>query len=106
MTTYRLDVPELHRRLDARRIELGLSWRGVGRQTGISPATFTRIINGRGQIEADALVTLLVWLDLNTDLAALVEPAAGPVPCSACGRSFQPNRDGAAHAHNCEPTPA
>ncbi len=100
MSLYRLDVPELHRRLDAHRQELGLSWRGVGRQVGLPVSVFTRIGKGRA-IEADALVTLLVWLELDTDIAVLVEPGQRPVPCSDCGRNFQPKRDGTVRVHNC-----
>ncbi|MFG3585069.1 hypothetical protein [Streptomyces sp. NPDC047990] len=100
MSTHRLDVPELHRRLDAHRRELGLSWRGVGRQTALPPATFTRISRGRS-IEADALVTLLVWLDLDSELAAIIEPGQRSRPCPDCRRTYQPNRDGVIRQHNC-----
>lgn len=105
MSTHRLDVPELHRKLDAQRRNLGLSWRGVGRQVGLPVSVFTRISKGRN-IEADALVTLLVWLDLDTDIAALIEPGRQPIPCPACRRMFQPKNDGTVRAHNCEAGPA
>ncbi|RPF34983.1 helix-turn-helix transcriptional regulator [Streptomyces sp. TLI_185] len=101
MSTHRLDVPQLHRRLDARRRELGLTWRGVARQTQLAPATFSRIINGRS-LEADALVTLLVWLDLDTGIAALIEPGNKPLRCPDCGRVLQPKRDGSMRAHPCK----
>lgn len=101
MSTHRLDVPQLHRRLDTRRRELGLTWRGVARQTQLAPATFSRIISGRS-LEADALVTLLVWLGLDTGIAALIEPGGEPLPCPDCGRSFQPKRDGSMRAHPCK----
>lgn len=35
MSAYLLDVPELHRRLDARRRERGLTWRQIARITTI-----------------------------------------------------------------------
>lgn len=73
MSTHRLDVPELHRRLDQRRRERGLTWRQLADQTGISPSTLTRIGDGK-RPDADALVSLLVWLDLDTDIALLIEP--------------------------------
>lgn len=100
MSVYRLDVPELHRHLDAERRNLGLSWRGVSRQTGLPSSTFSRIAQGRG-IEADALVTLLVWLNLDDGLAAIIEPGQRHEPCPDCGRNYQPNRDGSIRQHNC-----
>lgn len=103
MSTHRLDVPELHRRLDTQRRNLGLSWRGVGRQVGLPVSVFTRISHGRA-IEADALISLLVWLDLDSEIAILVAPGQQPIPCPDCGRNFQPKRDGMIRAHNCEPT--
>lgn len=104
MSTHRLDVPELHRRLDTERRSLGLSWRGVGRQTGLPPSTFSRISKGRS-IEADALVSLLVWLNLDDGLAAIIEPGQRHEACPHCGRNYQPNRDGSIRQHNCPKEP-
>lgn len=100
MSTHRLDVPELHRRLDTRRRELGLSWRGVGRQVGLPVSVFTRISKGCN-IEADALVTLLVWLDLNNEIAILVKPGQPKISCPGCRRLFEPKNDGTVRVHNC-----
>ena len=104
MSAYRLDVPELHRRLDARRQDLGLTWRGVGRQTGLAISTFTRISKGRS-VEADALVTLLVWLDLDQEIAVLIEPGQPKIPCPTCHRLFEPKNDGTVRVHDCEEAP-
>jgi hypothetical protein len=101
VTAYRLDVPELHRRLDAQRIARGMSWRGVGRECGLPVSSFTRIGHGRS-IEADALVTLLVWLEMDTDVAYLIKPGDEPVICPGCERPYQPNRDGEIRRHGCE----
>ncbi|WP_392971073.1 hypothetical protein [Streptomyces sp. LN245] len=103
MTLHRLDVPELHRRLDAQRRDLGLSWRGVGRQVGLPVSVFTRISKGRG-IEADALITLLVWLDLDNEIAILVQPGQPKIPCPNCRRLYEPKNDGTVRVHTCEPT--
>lgn len=73
MSTYQLDVPELHSRLDQRRRERGLDWKQVAAATGVSASTFTRISTG-SRPDADALVTLLVWLDLDTDIAIMIKP--------------------------------
>lgn len=75
MSTYRLDVPELYRRLDAQRTARGMSWRDLAEETGISASGFTRIGHGRAP-DAHALVTLLVWLDADDDIAYLIRPDA------------------------------
>jgi transcriptional regulator with XRE-family HTH domain len=79
VTAYRLDVPELHRRLDVQRQQRGLSWRALGATTGISPSTFSRLAAGHAP-DAHGLVSLLVWLDLDTDIAYLVQPGDEPEP--------------------------
>jgi transcriptional regulator with XRE-family HTH domain len=73
VSAYELDVPELRRRLDARRRERGLSWRDLAETVDVSPSTFSRLADGR-RPDADALVSLLVWLDLDTDIAYLIRP--------------------------------
>ncbi len=100
MSTHRLDVPALHRRLDDKRRNCGLSWRGVGRETGLPPSTFSRIAHGH-PIEADALVTLLVWLDMEADLVWIILPGDERIACPGCGRFYAPNRDGAIRKHGC-----
>ena len=101
MSTHKLDVPALHARLDQRRRERRISWRAVARETGLPTTTIGRIAQGR-TIEADALVSLLVWLDMDTDLVWLIEPGADPVECPDCHREYQPNRDGSIRQHNCQ----
>lgn len=73
MSTYLLDVPELRRRLDARRQERGLTWRQLAELVDVSPSTFSRLADDK-RPDADALVTLLVWLDLDTDIAIMIKP--------------------------------
>jgi transcriptional regulator with XRE-family HTH domain len=77
MSTYQLDVPELRRRLDQKRRERGLDWKQVAAATGVSASTFSRLADGK-RPDADALVTLLVWLDLDTDIALLIQPKEAP----------------------------
>lgn len=73
MSRYQLDVPELHRRLDARRSERALTWRQLADAVGISPSTLTRLGDGK-RPDADALVSLLVWLDLDADICLIIKP--------------------------------
>jgi transcriptional regulator with XRE-family HTH domain len=74
VSTYRLDVAELFRQLDARRRWRGLSWRALARELGLSASTLTRLRDGGGAPDADALMTLLVWLGVGSDLAPLIVP--------------------------------
>jgi len=77
MSIYRLDVPELRRRLDHRRQQQGLTWRQLADQVDVSPSTFSRLADDK-RPDADALVTLLVWLDLDTDVALIIKPKDAP----------------------------
>lgn len=71
MSTHLLDVPELYRRLDIQRRERGLLWRDLAAEVDVSPSTFSRMHDGN-RPDADALVTLLVWLDL--DINYVIKP--------------------------------
>jgi transcriptional regulator with XRE-family HTH domain len=73
MSTYRLDVPELRRRLDHQRQQQGLTWRQLADQVDVSPSTFSRLADDK-RPDADALVTLLVWLDLDDGLNYVIKP--------------------------------
>jgi transcriptional regulator with XRE-family HTH domain len=73
VSAYRLDVPALAAALDQQRMSRCLTWRGLAKELGISASTLSRLGDGRAP-SADALVTLLVWLDLDTDLVYLIKP--------------------------------
>lgn len=75
---YRIDGPELHRRCDIKRRQLGLSWREVGRYLDMTPSTFSRLLNEDITITGDSLVTILVWLDMDTDVAYIIRPRETP----------------------------
>lgn len=72
MSTYRLDVAELYARTDDMRRQAGISWRDLGRHLDISASTFSRISAGH-RPDADALITLLAWL--NCEVEYVTEPA-------------------------------
>lgn len=69
---FRLDGAALYNAVDAKRGK-EVSWRALGRDLGISQSTFTRLKDGH-DITGDTLVTLLVWLDLDTDIIFLIRP--------------------------------
>lgn len=58
-----VDIGALHAALDSKREAEGLSWRDVGKITGINHATFTRLSQGR-RCDVDSFVTLTGWLGL------------------------------------------
>jgi transcriptional regulator with XRE-family HTH domain len=58
-----LDVEALHAALDAQRQALGLSWREVARQTGISPSTLSRMAQGR-RPDVDSFAACVQWLGI------------------------------------------
>jgi hypothetical protein len=71
MSLYRLDVPVLYRLLDKQRAVFGWSWRKLGRELRISGSTFSRMAQG-DRPDADALVTMFVWLAMDTDIVYVV----------------------------------
>ncbi|WP_405888814.1 helix-turn-helix transcriptional regulator [Streptomyces sp. NBC_01136] len=73
MSTHRLDVPEPHRRLDVRRRQQGLPWRQLAPRLDLSASTLSRLADGN-RPDADALVSLLVWLDLDDGLNCVIKP--------------------------------
>lgn len=77
MSSHRLDVAELRRRLDERRIQQGLTWRELAVAVDLSPSMFSRLAVGL-RPDADALVSLLVWLDLDTDVCVMIKPKDAP----------------------------
>ena len=77
MSSHRLDIPELRRRLDQRRIQRGLTWQELAVAVDLSPSLFSRLAAGL-RPDADALVTLLVWLDLDTDVCVMIKPKDAP----------------------------
>jgi transcriptional regulator with XRE-family HTH domain len=68
-SVFQVDTEALYVRLDKRRRTERMSWRAVGRETGITISTLSRIAHGH-QIHGDALVTLMAWADL-TDITEL-----------------------------------
>lgn len=71
MSLYRLDVGALWERLDKQRAAKGLMWRELARELDLSASTLTRIGQGR-RPDADALVTIFVWLDMDTDIVYVI----------------------------------
>ena len=60
--TDRFDSKALYRALDDKRLQRGLSWQQVARETGVSAATISRTRQG-GRMEVDGMLALVRWLD-------------------------------------------
>lgn len=76
VSLYRLDVAALYERLDKQRQSQGLLWKELAVKLDLSASTFSRIQVGK-RPDADALVTLFVWLDMDTDIVYVIEPSDG-----------------------------
>lgn len=86
-TSHRVNGPALWRLLDAQRRARGLSWRAVAREAGTSTGSlFTRLQRDNVSLHGDALVSLLVWLRLDTDLQGIIQ-RTGATPAPADGAS-------------------
>lgn len=57
----RLDAASLHRALDEKRQEMGLTWSQVAVATGVSAGTIGRLKTG-GRMEVDGMLALVGWL--------------------------------------------
>ena len=63
---HELDTERLYGMIDDERIDRGLSWRGVARETGLSPGLFTRMKAGE-KPAVDAFLTLVLWTGAHPD---------------------------------------
>jgi transcriptional regulator with XRE-family HTH domain len=61
MPRTQINVPGLYAALDAVREHLGLSWRQLAREVGVSPSTFSRLANQQ-KPDVDAFVAMVRWL--------------------------------------------
>ena len=66
MSRHRLDTAELYRHADEKRRRRSWLWKDVARELDLSASTLTRLSQGK-RPDADALMTLLIWLDLPTE---------------------------------------
>jgi transcriptional regulator with XRE-family HTH domain len=66
MSRHRLDTAELYRHADEKRRQRSWLWKDVARELDLSASTLTRLSQGK-RPDADALMTLLIWLDLPTE---------------------------------------
>lgn len=72
--THQLDPVALYWRLDRVRLDAELSWRAVAREIGVQSSTFTRLSKGQPP-SVDALVSILVWMEMDEPLAGLIKEA-------------------------------
>jgi transcriptional regulator with XRE-family HTH domain len=70
MARHTLDTAALYRAIDTGRQVMGLSWRGLAANLGLSSSTFTRLAQGH-RPDADGLLTILVWLRASPEVFAV-----------------------------------
>lgn len=72
---YQLDTGALYGALDTVRRHRGITWADIAGETGLAKSAFTRL--GEGQrVDADGLVTLLLWLGHREALGNFVVQAS------------------------------
>lgn len=71
MSSHLLNTQALYERLDQVRRDAEMSWRGVAKDVGIQSSTLTRIKCGHAP-SAHALVSLLIWLEMDSGLSSLI----------------------------------
>jgi len=64
MTPKRFNVGKFHAMLDQRRTALGMDWKQVAQETGVTAATLTRMGQGK-KPDADNLARLCWWTGFN-----------------------------------------
>ena len=65
-----LNGGKLYIALDTQRNLLGLNWKQVAEQSGVSASTLSRFSKGRGEgkgLDVDSLAALCTWAGLDTD---------------------------------------
>lgn len=72
MSLYKLDVAALWGLLDRQRARRGLMWRELARELELSASTLTRLGQGK-RPDADALMTIFVWLNMDTDIIYVIK---------------------------------
>ena len=77
MPRTQINVPGLYAALDAVREHLGLSWRRLAREVGVSPSTFSRLANQQ-KPDVDAFVAMVRWLKVPAERFMLDEDDAPP----------------------------
>ncbi len=70
-----LNLPALGRAVEARRRELGMSYRAVAREAGISSVNLKQRLEGDGSLSAEVFLRLLTWLG-ETDVGPYVRAGA------------------------------
>src|ERR1700722_9932536 len=61
------DVAAFHAALDSQRLAMGLNWKDVAAETGVSASTLTRMSQGK-RPDVDGLAALLKWSGLQAEM--------------------------------------
>ncbi len=61
------DVEAFHAALDSQRLAMGMTWKGVAVESGVSASTLTRMAQGK-RPDVDGLAALLKWSGLQAEM--------------------------------------
>lgn len=89
MTQTTINVELLYEALDRKRETEKLSWRGLAQQLGVTPSTFTRMVQGR-RPDADTFAAMVRWLGLPMD--QFVTGGHEPEPINMIGTYLRMDR--------------
>lgn len=70
------DAEAFYAALDSQRRALGMTWKDVAGETGVSASTLTRMAQGK-RPDVDGLAALLAWSGLKADSFIRISGAAG-----------------------------
>ena len=78
------DLLELYQTLDRKRSDSDMSWAAVSNEIGVASSTIKGLANGRGVVEADGVLQMLLWLGRTPESFvpgdAMGEPLKEPGP--------------------------
>lgn len=97
MTQTTINVELLYEALDQKRAAEKLSWRGLAQELGVTPSTFTRMVQGR-RPDADTFAAMVRWLGLPMD--QFVTGGREPEPIDMIGTYLRMDRNITAEAAN------
>ena len=75
---------DFYKMLDSKRRKFGISWREVGRQTGVGSSTFTRLSQG-DVCDIETFKKLVQWMGCSADVALNIKKMKNQkVCCPTC----------------------
>lgn len=84
------DLSAFYAAIDGQRVALGLSWKEVAEQSGVSASTLSRMAQGR-RPDVDGLALLIAWSGL--DPSSFLPSAKSPEPLAVISANLRADRN-------------